>query len=268
MSFIKGPIFMGIAILAGLVAMFVVHSYISAKTKVAVKPMSQVIIAATDISPGTVISKGAVKTVSWPQELVPPKAANSLGQLEGRIVGTPVNAGEPVLLTKLAPEGTSAGLAALLTEGKRALSVRVDDVSGVAGFVHPGDHVDILVEMAIKETKEHFSKTILQNITVLTAGQTWEQVRDQKPTVVNTVTLVLTNEQAEIMNLASNQGRIRLALRNRNDVTPVITKGVDTSGLFGIEKVDKKVTPAHARPMEKERNVEVIKGLERTQINL
>lgn len=262
MNLSKGTIFMAIAGLVGLAAMYIMHNYISAKTKVAVKPTGQVMVATADISPGTVITRALVKSVVWPKELIPPRAANGLNQLEGRIVNNPVNAGEPVMLSKLAPEGTAAGLAALLGEGKRALSVRVDDVSGVAGFVHPGDHVDVLVELAMPDSKDHFSKTILQNIVVLSAGQTWEQARDQKPSVVNTVTLVLTNEQAEILNLASNQGRIRLALRNRNDVLPVETKGVETSSLFGMEK---KVAAPKA---PERRNVEVIKGLERSRTNL
>jgi pilus assembly protein CpaB len=266
MNLSKGTIFMAIAGLVGLVAMYIMHSYISAKTKVAVNSAGQVLVAAADISPGTAITQGLVKTVNWPQELIPPKAASSLNQLEGRVVNSPLSAGEPILLTKLAPEGASGGLAALLAEGNRALSVRVDDVSGVAGFVHPGDHVDVLVEMAMPDAKDHFSKTILQNIPVLSAGQSWEQILDQKPSVVNTVTLVLTSEQAEILNLASNQGKIRLALRNRNDVAPVATRGVDTSTLLGA--VRKEATKIGEKSEVKERNVEVIKGLERSQVNL
>jgi len=257
---------MAIAGLVGLLAMYIMHSYISAKTKIAVKSAGQVLVAAADISPGTALTQDLVKTANWPQELIPPKAASSLNQLEGRVVNSPLSAGEPILLTKLAPEGASRGLAGLLAEGKRALSVRVDDVSGVAGFVHPGDHVDVLVEMAMPDAKDHFSKTILQNIPVLSAGQTWEQILDQKPSVVTTVTLVLTNEQAEILNLASNQGRIRLALRNRNDVAPVDTRGVDTSTLLGA--VRKEATKIVEKSEVKERNVEVIKGMERSQVNL
>lgn len=256
---------MAVAGLVGLTAMYAMHHYVSAKTKVVAKPVSQVVVATADISPGTIITKGLLKTVSWPQELIPPKTVADAGKLEGRIAATMVTAGEPVMLTKLAPEGTSAGLASMLTEGKRALSVRVDDVSGVAGFLHPGDHVDVLVEMAMPDSKEHFSKTILQNVVVLTAGQIWEHPNDQKPSIVNTVTLVLTTEQAEIINLASNQGKIRLALRNRNDMGPVFTRGVATSSLIGLEKPE---APKEAPKLENDRNVEVIKGLDRSKINL
>jgi pilus assembly protein CpaB len=262
MNFSKGTLFLMISGLVGLIAMYTVHRYVSSQTKVAVKPMSQLVVAAADIAPGTLLTKDLVKVVTWPQELVPPRAIANLAGVENRILDTPVTKGEPILHTKLAPQGTSAGLAGLLGQGKRAVSVRVDDVSGVAGFVHPGDHVDVLAELARPDSKDHLSKTILQNIVVLTAGQSWEQLRNQKPTIVNTVTLVLTNEQAEILNLASNQGRIRLALRNRNDAAPVATKGVDLGSLFGAPQKEAPPVPANGR------HVEVIKGLERSQTNL
>ena len=135
----------------------------------------------------------------------------------------------------LAPEGTAAGLSGILEDGKRALTVKVDEVAGVAGFLHPGDHVDVLMDMAMKgESKsEHFSKTILHDISILTTGQIWEQKGENKPMVVNTVTLELTPEQAEVLNLASNEGKIRLALRNRNNKTIAQTQGVTTSLLLG-----------------------------------
>lgn len=266
MTFSKGTLFMIISGLVGLIAMYGVHRYVSSKTKVTVKPMSQLVVAASDIAPGTLLTKSLVKVVNWPRDLIPPKAIANLNGIEDRILDTPVNKGEPILLTKLAPQGTAAGLAGLLSQGKRAVSVRVDDVSGVSGFVHPGDHVDILAEVALPDSRDHLSKTILQNIVVLSAGQSWEKVRDEKPTIVNTVTLVLTNGQAEVLNLASNQGRIRLALRNRNDLVPVDTKGVDLSSIFGLAPKETKEPPKI--PVNNSRNVEVIKGLERSQINL
>ncbi|MGB7912130.1 MAG: Flp pilus assembly protein CpaB [Desulfobaccales bacterium] len=265
MNISKGAIFMAISGLVGLAAMYAVHHYIFTQTQLAATPVAQVMIAAADIFPGAVITKEMVKSVTWPRELIPPKAAVSPIQLEGRITNAPVSAGEPILLTRLAPKGTAAGLAGMLTDGKRALSVRVDDVSGVAGFIHPGDHVDVLMEMAKPGSGEHFSRIILQNIMVLSAGQSWEQSRDEKPAVVNTVTLVLNTEQAEILNLASTQGKIRLALRNRNDLAEQVTPGVDISDLLGTN-VAKNEARKVAAPNQK--SVEVIKGLQRSQVNL
>lgn len=261
----KGIIYMGIAVVAGLLATFGIQRYVAHKTYVAPVSTSQVAVAIADISPGVALAAGSVKIVSWPRELIPPQAASTLQQVEGRVAVMPISTGEPVLFSKLAPVGTAAGLSSLLDESKRALTVRVDDVSGVAGFVHPRDKVDILVDIKIPSAKDSFSKTILQNITVMTIGQTWEQ-KENKPVVVNTVTLEVTPEQAEILNLASTEGKIRLALRSRRNENIVETSGVATSQL--LTGVVKKQESSKVTPQKEERTVEVIKGLERTKTSL
>jgi pilus assembly protein CpaB len=262
----RGTIFIGAAIAAGLVATFAIHRYVTVKTRIPVAATSEVIVAAADISPGTVLSGGLVKTVTWPLKVVPPKSASSTREVEGRVVKVPIPQGNPVLFSMLAPEGTAAGLSGILSDGKRALTVKVDEVAGVAGFIHPGDHIDVLVDLPLQEAKDHFSKTILHDILVLTIGQIWQQASDNKPVVVNTVTLELTPEESEVLNLASNQGKIRLALRNRNNKTTAQTQGVTTSFLLNgvAKKQDKVVT----QPARAGKNVEVIKGLDRTDANL
>ena len=262
MNLPKGIAYIVVAGLTGLVATFSIHHYIKIKTRVPVTVTDQVAVATSDISPGTALDKQWVKMDTWPQNLIPTKAASSLKDIEGRVIKTAVAKGEPILLSKLAPEGTAAGLSGLLEENKRALTVRVDDVSGVAGFIHPGDRVDVLVDMAVPNTQEHMSKTFLQNILVLTAGQVWEQKGENKPVVVNTVTLELDPAQGELLNLASNQGKIRLALRNPNSTAAVTTTGVDSSQLVDEQGRKKKVES------KKVTTVEVIKGMERTQANL
>ena len=265
MNLSKGSIFMAISGLVGLSAMYAVHHYIFTQTQVAAQPVGQVMVAAADISPGAVITAPMVKGATWPRELIPSGAASTLVQLEGRIVRAPINSGEPILLARLAPEGTAAGLSGLLTEGNRALSVRVDDVSGVAGFIHPGDHVDVLLEMAKPDSADQISRTILQNIVVLSAGQVWEhRDRDEKPAVVTTVTLVLNPKQAEIMNLASNQGKIRLALRNHSDLAEPESRGVDTANLWLLRRKEGPPPVVATNP----KSVEVIKGLTRSRFNL
>jgi pilus assembly protein CpaB len=265
----RGTIFLIAAAVAGLVATFGIHRYISIKTRVVQAPTRQVFIAAADISPGTVISGQAVKVVTWPQEVIPPNSAATMREIEGRVVKVPIPQGNPILFSMLAPEGTAAGLSGILEDGKRALTVKVDEVAGVAGFLHPGDHVDVLMDMAMagEGQSEHFSKTILHNISVLTTGQIWEQKGDNKPMVVNTVTLELTPEQAEVLNLASNQGKIRMALRNRNNRTVAQTPGVTTSFLIsgGVAKKEAKVAD---QPAREEKRVEVIKGLDRSEAKL
>jgi pilus assembly protein CpaB len=264
----RGTIFLVAAVVAGFVATFAIHKYVTIKTKIPVAASRQVFIAVADISPGTAISGTAVKAVTWPQAVIPPKSASTMGEIEGRVVKVPIPQGNPILFSMLAPEGTAAGLSGILDDGKRALTVKVDEVAGVAGFIHPGDHVDVLMDLSIKGGEgEHFSKTILHDILVLTTGQVWEQKGSNKPMVVNTVTLELTPEDAEVLNLASNEGKIRLALRNRNNRTVAQTPGVTTSILVAGGAAKKESKVAAVLPVQ-EKRVEVIKGLDRSDAKL
>jgi pilus assembly protein CpaB len=153
-----------------------------------------------------------------------------------------------------------------MTEDKRAFTVRVDDVSGVAGFIHPGDKVDVLADMKLRGMEESFSKTILQNIKVLSTGQVWEQKGgDSKPALVNTVTLELTPQQSEALNLVSNEGKIHLVLRGRRNDTIVQTQGVATSALFGLAKKEEpKEIPKEEKREEK--TIQLIKGVEVSKV--
>jgi len=268
----RGAIFIIAAVVAGSIATFGIHRYVSAKTRVVKAPTRQVFIATGDISPGTALSGAVVKAVAWPQEVIPPNSASSMREIESRVAKAPIPKGNPVLFSMLAPEGTAAGLSGILDDGKRALTVKVDEVAGVAGFIHPGDRVDVLMDLSMKGQSEqgqadHYSKTILHDISVLTTGQIWEQKGENKPMVVNTVTLELTPEQAEVLNLASNQGKIRLALRNRNNRTVAQTPGVTTSILLNGGGA-KKEPMVVAQPRRVEKKVEVIKGLDRSEAKL
>jgi pilus assembly protein CpaB len=266
----KGFVYMGVAVVAGLIAMFAIRSYVARKTYVAPVATGPVAVATTAIAAGNVLAAGSVKIVNWPLELVPPQVASSVQQVQGRVVQVPIAVGEPINFSKLAPVGATGGLSSLLDPSKRALTVRVDDISGVAGFIHPQDKVDVLVDM--RYGNESVSKTILQNILVLSIGQTWDRT-DSKPKVVNAVTLELTPEQAEVLNLASTEGKIRLSLRGRSNGATVQTTGVATSALFaGMEEKkpekaeDKPAVKAQPKPVE--RTVEVIKGLECSKTSL
>lgn len=265
----KGILFIVLAVVAGLVATVGIHQYVSLKTRVVQRPMAPVVVAAQEISPGTALSSNLVKTVSWPQELVPQGAPPNFEAIKDRVVIVSVNKGEPILMNKLAPEGTVAGLSGLLSEGKRAISVRVDDVSGNAGFIKPGDHVDVLMSIAVpNDNDQHYSKTILQNIVVLSSGQIWEQQQqDQKPVIVKTVTLEVSPDQGEILDLASNQGKIRLVLRSRNNLEVAQTRGVVTSQLVNV--LTPKSTPvAVTTSAKREASIEVIKGMDRSKATI
>ena len=262
----RGAIFLVAAVVADFWPPLLFIDMLASRPRL-VAATHQVIVAAADISPGTAISGAAVKAVTWPQAVIPPKSATTMREVEGRVVKVPINQGNPILSSMLAPEGTAAGLSGILDDGKRALTVKVDEVTGVAGFIHPGDHVDVLMDLSLKGQSEHFSKTILHDVSVLTTGQIWEQKGDNKPMVVNTVTLELTPEAAEVLNLASNEGKIRLALRNRNNKTVAQTPGVTTSILIGGAAA-KKESKVAVQPAREDKRVEVIKGLDRSEAKL
>jgi pilus assembly protein CpaB len=253
----------------GLAAVFLVHAYIASRTKKTPIVTGQVVVAQTDIAPGTALTGRVLRVATWPRNIIPTKAVSTLKILEGRVVQIPIAKGEPILLTKLALEGTSAGMGGLLDPNCLAITVKTDAVSGVAGFINPGDRVDVLVETTDPgRHNEHFSKLILQNLRVLSKGQIWDQSADKKPKVMPTVTLQVTPEQAEMLNLASFQGRIRLALRNQLNTANFNTHGVDTSELCYIKPapVAKKVkVAAVSKP---ERIVQVIKGMETSEARL
>ncbi|MGQ9687663.1 MAG: Flp pilus assembly protein CpaB [Desulfobaccales bacterium] len=263
----KGILFIIVAVAAGLMAAVGIHKYVTFKTRVVQKPMTQVVVAAAEITPGTALAPTLVKTVSWPAELAPQGAVSRYEAVKDRVVIVPLNKGEPILMAKLAPEGTEAGISGLLSNAKRAMSIRVDDVSGNAGFIKPGDHVDVLMSIQLpNDNDQHYSKTILQNLVVLSCGQIWEQQqKDQKPVIVKTVTLEVKPEEAEVLNLASNQGKIRLALRSRNNLEIAHTGGVLTSHLVSLPRPQETAAPPTPK---REMAVEVIKGMTRSKANI
>jgi pilus assembly protein CpaB len=247
----------------GLVAVFLVQRYISSKVVVVDKPLCQVVVAEMDIAPGTALENRLLRCASWPSDIVPPKFVSNAQQLQGRVVLMPISKGEPILETKLAPEGTAAGLSGLLDHNMLAVTVKTDEVSGVAGFVNPGDRIDVLVELPKgggADGKDHYSKIILQNLKVLSKGQVYDQTADKEPKVVPTVTLEVSPEQAEMLNLATFQGKIRLALRNQANRAYFATKGVNTAQLLNRPPVPKVVALPESKTASGPR-AQLIKGM-------
>ena len=184
---------------------------------------NKVVVAVMDIELGSRLNPQMLTTVDWPSGSMPQGAFVDLKNLEDRVVKTSIQRGEAILNAKLAPVGTQGGLSAVITEGKRAMTVRVNDVVGVAGFALPGNYVDVMVNAQqdkegakINEEKQQISKTVLEHVLVLAVAQ--EAGRDDtKPKVVNAVTLELTLEDAEKLDLARNIGTLSLVLRNQVD---------------------------------------------------
>ena len=215
---------------------------------------TKVVIASADMSLGQRVSPEMLKVSDWPAGSVPTGTFNDVKKLEGRVLKTSLARGEPVLEAKLSPVGTVGGLSAVINEGKRAITVRVNDVIGVAGFALPGNYVDILVNTE-KDNKEgggtgrdqNISKIVLEKILVLAVAQ--EVGRDEtKPKVVDAVTLEVTPEQAEKIDLARSIGSLSLVLRNQIDPQDTTTAGATKASLL---KIPVAVPPAPAAPAPK-----------------
>jgi len=262
MMLFQGKRYIIVAVLVGFMAVFTIHRVMASRTST--EPVFQILVAEADITPGTALSPRLCKSVAWPQRIVPAQAITTMGQANGRVLVVPVSKGEPILLSKLAPEGTAAGLGGLLQGTMRAFTVKVDDVSGVAGFISPGDRVDVLMSVPVLESHgEQLSKIILQDVKVLTVGQVWQPNSHNEPKSFSTVTLEVTPEQSEVLNLASTQGKVRLTLRSRSNKEITHTPGMITSRLVNGGMPVKPSPSPVAEAKTVERTVEVIKGMNR-----
>ena len=228
-----------VALVLALIAVVVAAQWINDQGAATNK---KVAVALVDIPMGARITPEMLNQIEWPSNAMPPGAITDLKQLENRVSRTAIEHGEPIMESKLAPAGTTGGLSAVVAQGKRAMTVRVNDVVGVAGFALPGNFVDILVntqEEARNDSRDGvareqaISKIVLERILVLAVAQ--ESNRDDtKPKVVNAVTLELTPDQVEKLDLARSVGTLSLVLRNQID-----PKTADTAG------ATKKIGRAH-----------------------
>jgi pilus assembly protein CpaB len=225
----------------------------------------EVTVASEIIGIGDRIEAQQVRTVRWPLDAEPEGAIHDVQRVVGRIARTTLEKNQPVVESNLISEG--AGLLPLLiTEGMRAMSVKVDKVTGVSGFITPSSRVDVLVSGTVQgagEESQQQSKLFLQNIKVLAIGTTIEQ-RDNEAIEVPTVTLLITPEDAEKLTLATRQEPVHLALRNYRDEENVTTQGVTTAELFGRDGRATARQPRRAGPPPRP-SVEVLLGEERTQ---
>jgi len=234
---------------ASLLLYRLIASRVTANAK---QPTTQVIVAARTMELGTLIRDSDLKLGDWPGAL-PKGSVLRKEDVVGRGVMAAIYEGEPVLENRLAPKGAGAGLAATIPAGMRAVAVRVNEVVGVAGFVVPGMRVDILISGTPPGvTTGTVSKTLLQNIEVLSAGQNFQKDAEGKPVQVQVVNLLVTPEQAEILSLASNETRIQLVLRNPLDTETSKTAGIALASLYGgvmkpIEAPAAKPRPVTAR---------------------
>lgn len=242
---------MALAVVLGLLAVALAARWL---LNAPVPAAGRIVVAKSDIDIGQRLTPALFIVVDWPTASVPKGAFTEPQPLNGRVLRSSLLAGEPVSEAKLAPAGTLGGLSALITEGKRAITVRVNDVIGVAGFALPGNYVDIIVstetapDSNAPQARAHsISKIVLERILVLAVAQ--EVGRDEtKPKVVNAVTLEVTPEQAEKLDLARNVGTLSLALRNQIDPAATATTGATKENLLPATPAAPVVLRAVAPP--------------------
>ena len=228
-------VFVIIALLLGFLAALVAKRYIeeAASRGRAAKGgggMVQVLVARTDIPLAATVSATDVRVESVPRSIVPRGSLTDVKAVEGRGVAASIAQGEIVTEGRLTPRGVGGGLQAMVQEGYRAVTVKVNEVVGVSGFIVPGSHVDVVV--TIRSGEGSGTKIILQNIKVLAAGPYLQKDKEDKPVTVSVVTLEVAPEQAEMISHAQNEGEIRLALRNQLDQEEVATPGTNSSLLI------------------------------------
>jgi|WetSurMetagenome_2_1015567.scaffolds.fasta_scaffold343373_1 pilus assembly protein CpaB len=266
-------------VIAGLLS-YAVYDYLQKRPATVVEktPEKNIVVASKPILQGSLLKDDDVKLISWPANNLPVGYFDKKEGLVGRGVIQPLVENEPILESKLAPKESGAGLPPLIPNGKRAVSIRTSELIGVAGFVLPGTHVDVVLTATPLGAQEQISKIVLQNVPVLTAGQIIQKDSEGKPVTVSVVTLLVTPQEAEKLANANSQGQFQLALRNPMDLQEEKTTGIQLTQLMrggapppvavrtvarGGKKVEVSAPPP---PPPQTFNVEVIKGDQRSTV--
>jgi len=257
MARIRVFIVLALAVAAGGTFALATYRYIQSVPKSAAAggasvKTTPVIVAAYDLQLGAELRQEDLRAIQWPDNAVPAGAFGKPEDLIGRGLIQPVAANEAFLPSKLASKEAGAGLPPLIPEGQRALSVRVNDVVGVAGYVLPGTRVDVVATVnPSTQVIDMTSKVILTNVQVLASGTKIEQDEKNKPVQVTVVTLLVNPDEAEKLTLASTEGKIQLALRNPLDKTAPPTTGIRPPVLMGSPGPVRRIasaSPASRQP--------------------
>jgi pilus assembly protein CpaB len=270
----RALIFFGVALLLGLATSVLVFSWLqNEKNRLMAAPLSlsknvQVVVSNADLIWGTKLTPEMMQLQELPHGVLPEGHFTNLEAIKDRVLLADMKRNELLLESKLAPLGTTTGGVAAVTDpNKRAMSVKVDDVIGVAGFIKPADRVDVMVTIDTVQGKpEHaVAKTILENVRVLAAGTQMERKgKDEEAKQVQVITLEVDAEEAEKLALASTQGRLRLALRNPLNSERVLTKGANVGAL--LSSFRPKQAPRAGQNGQGEIRIEVIKGDVRKEV--
>jgi len=234
------------ALIFGVLAAVSVSRYLSSAQAYS-KNLNKIAVAKVAIPIGSKIIPEQIMVVQFPKESTPDGAFESPEKLAGRVAVMNIGAREPITEARLAPEGTAAGLSAIIPEGYRAMTVKVDDAAGISGFIMPGTMVDVVVVIDPREgsgMQDPISKIVLQNIKVLANGQNIDKPKDEREAnSVKAVTLQVTPEQAEKLALASSEGKLQLMMRSQIDQGDEQTPGVNKRGLLSGEKATQAPEP-------------------------
>lgn len=232
-------------------------------------PTTRIVVAARDLPMASLVGTEDVKLIEWPGGSVPLGYAQNIADVVGRGVLTPVTINEPLIENKLADRSGGGGMPIVIEEGMRAVSVRVDGLAQVAGFVIQGTRVDIVLITTPPDGGEQVAKTVLQNMNVIAAAQQVQPDPEGKPVVVDLLTFHVTPEDAEKLILAQNAGRIQMTLRNKLDMKEVRTQGATlrrvmsgavTGGGGTRTTAAPRPTPTPAQPEAQQSQLEVIQG--------
>jgi pilus assembly protein CpaB len=229
-------LFWAFALVMGLGTALFMLRYLDKNKGAGPSPMTKIVVAVTDLPLAAKIGPQDIKLVEWPKDHLPPGCAIDLKEMEGRILISRVLAEQPILAQMLAAKNAGNGLAALIPPNMRAMAVRVDDVVGVAGFIHPDDRVDVLVTLRPNRPgAETTTKAFMQNVKVLAVGQEVESNDKTRlhATPATVATLLVSPSDSERLALAAAEGRLILTLRSWTDSRPVETEGALPSGLAG-----------------------------------
>ena len=253
-----------VALLFAGLASWGVYNYLQKEAqKSKAVPGGAIVVAAADIPIGTKLDVTQLKMMSWPKESIPPGSFADSRPVAGRVAVRHLSPGDAITEQKLMPkEGTpGAGVMTyIVPQGHRAVTVGVNEVAGVAGFLSPQNRVDVILTTLIpgSTTGQNISKIVLQNVPILATGQVTEQ-KEGKPVIAPTVTLDLTPEDAEKLVLASSRGSLQLLLRNVIDTATVEAKGATISKVLGGLEQTPNVAASAAKPRKSARPARIIK---------
>ncbi|HTR22686.1 MAG TPA: Flp pilus assembly protein CpaB [Terriglobales bacterium] len=265
----------GLALAIGLLASYYVFNMLKGSTR-GKETMVMVVVAANDIQIGSKLADHDLALAAFPQSSVPPGAFGRIAQVRQRGVVIPISKGDFILPNKLAAEDAGAGLPSMIPQGMRAISVRVNDVVSVAGFVQPGTHVDVLATgLPGSSGNEAQTTTVLENVAVIAVGRSLlDRMMSGETQNAAVITLLVSPGDAQKLTLASQEGRIQLALRNpldirKEEIAPARASSLSPGAAAAVatskpklHKVTEKVTP---QPPPAPYQIEMIRGGKREE---